>query len=132
MPDLFSRRSAFSVYGPSAFPMANRGLVPFLWPRPWSSTNSSRFCLHPLVHFDWSTNSKLHSSTCTSPGSSKQNPPLGPYNMLSFNQPALFQASKCYVTHGVMGHLDPKQLPTKSKPWSTLTSHDFVHRVGAA
>jgi ribonuclease P/MRP protein subunit RPP40 len=52
--------------------------------------------------------------------------------MLSFNQPALFQASKCYVTHGVMGHLDPKQLPTKSKPWSTLTSHDFVHRVGAA
>jgi hypothetical protein len=50
--------------------------------------------------------------------------------MLSFNPPAVYQASKCYATHGVMGHLDPKQPPFKSKPWTTLTSQDFVHRVG--
>ncbi len=50
--------------------------------------------------------------------------------MLSFNQPAVYQASKCYVTHGVMAHVDPKQPPSKSKPWATLTSQDFIHRVG--
>jgi ribonuclease P/MRP protein subunit RPP40 len=49
--------------------------------------------------------------------------------MLSFNPPAVYQASKCYATYGAMGHLDPKQVPSKSKPWATLTSQDFVHRV---
>ncbi|KAK3294601.1 ribonuclease P 40kDa subunit-domain-containing protein [Chaetomium fimeti] len=49
--------------------------------------------------------------------------------MLSFNQPAVYQAAKCYVTHGVMGHLDPEQPPSKSKPWTTFTSQDFVHRA---
>ncbi|KAL2129544.1 hypothetical protein VTI74DRAFT_7628 [Chaetomium olivicolor] len=49
--------------------------------------------------------------------------------MLSFNPPPVYQASKCYVTYGVMAHLDPKQPPTKSKPWATLTSQDFVHRA---
>ncbi|KAL2267078.1 hypothetical protein VTJ83DRAFT_4355 [Remersonia thermophila] len=49
--------------------------------------------------------------------------------MLSFNQPALYQASKCYVTWGAMPHLDPKQVPSKSKPWASLAAQDFVHRV---
>ncbi|KAH6635084.1 ribonuclease P 40kDa subunit-domain-containing protein [Chaetomium sp. MPI-SDFR-AT-0129] len=49
--------------------------------------------------------------------------------MLSFDQPAVYQAAKSYVTHGVMGHIDPRQLPSKSKPWATLTSQDFVHRA---
>ncbi|KAK4126031.1 hypothetical protein N657DRAFT_567596 [Parathielavia appendiculata] len=49
--------------------------------------------------------------------------------MLSFNPPAVYQASKCYVTYGVMRHLDPKQAPSKSKPWATFTSQDFVHRA---
>ncbi|KXX80614.1 Ribonuclease P protein subunit p40 [Madurella mycetomatis] len=49
--------------------------------------------------------------------------------MLTFTPPAIYQASKCYVTYGVMGHLDPKQPPSKGKPWATLTSQDFVHRA---
>lgn len=50
-------------------------------------------------------------------------------NMLSFNPPPVYQTSKCFVTHGVMGHLDPNQIPFMSKPWTTLRSQDFVHRV---
>ncbi|KAK4155005.1 ribonuclease P 40kDa subunit-domain-containing protein [Chaetomidium leptoderma] len=49
--------------------------------------------------------------------------------MLSFNQPAVYQSSNCYVTYGILPHLDPKQLPSKSKPWTTLTSQDFVHKA---
>ncbi|KAK4103471.1 hypothetical protein N658DRAFT_514325 [Parathielavia hyrcaniae] len=49
--------------------------------------------------------------------------------MLSFNPPAVYQASKCYAIYGVMGHLDPKQVPSKSKPWAILTNQDFVHRA---
>ncbi|KAK3379235.1 ribonuclease P 40kDa subunit-domain-containing protein [Lasiosphaeria ovina] len=49
--------------------------------------------------------------------------------MLSLPTPSLYQASKCFVTHGVMSHLDPNQPPSKSKPWSTLTSQDFVNRA---
>ncbi|CAG8980437.1 hypothetical protein HYALB_00012924 [Hymenoscyphus albidus] len=36
---------------------------------------------------------------------------------------------KCEVTHGVMGHLDPKQPPTKRKPFSAILAHPFVHKV---
>jgi ribonuclease P/MRP protein subunit RPP40 len=36
---------------------------------------------------------------------------------------------KCDVTHGVMGHLDPKQPPTKRKPFATLLNHNFVQEV---
>ncbi|KAK3390802.1 ribonuclease P 40kDa subunit-domain-containing protein [Podospora didyma] len=50
-------------------------------------------------------------------------------NMLAFPTPSMFQASKCFVTYGAMGHLDPKQPPSKRKPWTTLTGQDFVHRV---
>ncbi|KAK3318897.1 ribonuclease P 40kDa subunit-domain-containing protein [Apodospora peruviana] len=49
--------------------------------------------------------------------------------MLPFSAPAVYQASKCFVTYGVMGHLDPKQPPSKSKPWTTLASQDFIHRA---
>lgn len=49
--------------------------------------------------------------------------------MLSFKTQAVYQASKCFVTYGIMGHLDPKQPPSKGKPWSTLASQDFVHSV---
>lgn len=28
-----------------------------------------------------------------------------------------------------MGHLDPKQVPSKSKPWVTFANQDFIHRV---
>ncbi|KAK0715907.1 ribonuclease P 40kDa subunit-domain-containing protein [Lasiosphaeris hirsuta] len=49
--------------------------------------------------------------------------------MLSFPAPSVYQASKCFVTCGVMGHLEPKQPPTKGKPWATLTSQDFIHRA---
>jgi ribonucleases P/MRP protein subunit RPP40 len=28
-----------------------------------------------------------------------------------------------------MGHLDPKQPPSKGKPWATFASQDFVHSV---
>ncbi|EGO59390.1 hypothetical protein NEUTE1DRAFT_121209 [Neurospora tetrasperma FGSC 2508] len=49
--------------------------------------------------------------------------------MLSFPTPSVYQSSKCFVTYGVMGHLDPNQPPTKSKPWSTVASQDFINRV---
>jgi len=49
--------------------------------------------------------------------------------MLSFQNPSLYQSSKCFVTYGIMGHVDPKQPPSKGKPWATLASQDFVHRV---
>ncbi|KAK4200356.1 ribonuclease P 40kDa subunit-domain-containing protein [Triangularia verruculosa] len=47
--------------------------------------------------------------------------------MLSFQQPAFYQSSKCFVTHGVMGHVDPKQPPSKGKPWTAFASQDFVY-----
>ncbi|KAK4134075.1 hypothetical protein BT67DRAFT_449671 [Trichocladium antarcticum] len=49
--------------------------------------------------------------------------------MLSFHPPPVYQASRCDVTHGVMGHLDPAQPPSKGKPWATLTNLDFVHKA---
>ncbi|KAI0110280.1 ribonuclease P 40kDa subunit [Daldinia grandis] len=49
--------------------------------------------------------------------------------MFSFSAPSVYQSSKCFVTYGVMGHPDPQNLPSKGKPWSTLLSQDFVHKV---
>ncbi|KAI1804926.1 ribonuclease P 40kDa subunit-domain-containing protein [Daldinia bambusicola] len=49
--------------------------------------------------------------------------------MFSLSAPSVYQSSKCFVTYGVMGHPDPQNLPTKGKPWSTLLSQDFVHKV---
>ncbi|KAI1874696.1 hypothetical protein JX265_004904 [Neoarthrinium moseri] len=49
--------------------------------------------------------------------------------MISFPTPSVYQASKCYFTHGTLAHPDPKQLPSKGKPWSTLLGQDFVHKV---
>ena len=37
--------------------------------------------------------------------------------------------AKCTATHGLMGHIDPKQLPTKRKPFASLLSHHFVQKV---
>ncbi|KAI0126213.1 ribonuclease P 40kDa subunit [Xylariales sp. AK1849] len=49
--------------------------------------------------------------------------------MLSFPSPSLYQSSKCFITYGTMSHPDPKQLPSKGKPWNTLLSQDFIHKV---
>ncbi|KAI1382951.1 ribonuclease P 40kDa subunit [Hypoxylon trugodes] len=49
--------------------------------------------------------------------------------MLSFATPSVYQSSKCFVTYGVMGHLDPQHVPSKGKPWSSLLAQDFVHKV---
>ncbi|KAK7221916.1 hypothetical protein V2G26_009919 [Clonostachys chloroleuca] len=49
--------------------------------------------------------------------------------MFARASPSIYQSSKCFVTYGSMGHIDPKQLPHKSKPWSSLGSLDFVHKV---
>jgi hypothetical protein len=38
--------------------------------------------------------------------------------------------SKCYVTHGTMGHLDPEQPPVKRKPYAAILAIPFVHKVG--
>jgi ribonucleases P/MRP protein subunit RPP40 len=50
--------------------------------------------------------------------------------MLSFPTPAVYQSSKCFFTYGTMGHLDPKQPPSKGKPWVTLMGLDFIQKVG--
>ncbi|EPQ64248.1 Bgt-2764 [Blumeria graminis f. sp. tritici] len=34
-----------------------------------------------------------------------------------------------YVIHGSMGHLDPKQAPTKRKPYSAILKHTFIQRA---
>ncbi|KAJ1334225.1 ribonuclease P subunit [Microdochium nivale] len=49
--------------------------------------------------------------------------------MLSFAAPSIYQSPKCFVTYGTMGHPDPKQLPTKGKPWSAVLAQDFIHKV---
>ncbi|KAK0636519.1 ribonuclease P 40kDa subunit-domain-containing protein [Bombardia bombarda] len=49
--------------------------------------------------------------------------------MFSFPTPSVYQASKCYASYGVISHLDPKQPPSKGKPWTTFTGQDFVHKA---
>ncbi|KAK4212708.1 ribonuclease P 40kDa subunit-domain-containing protein [Rhypophila decipiens] len=49
--------------------------------------------------------------------------------MLPFSPPSVYQTSKCFATHGKMGHLVPNQVPSKSKPWTTFASQDFIHRA---
>jgi ribonuclease P/MRP protein subunit RPP40 len=36
---------------------------------------------------------------------------------------------KCYVTHGAIGHVDPKQPPTKRKPFANILDHQFINKV---
>lgn len=43
--------------------------------------------------------------------------------------PSIYQAPKCFVTYGTMGHVDTKQVPHKGKPWTVITSQDFIHKV---
>jgi ribonuclease P/MRP protein subunit RPP40 len=38
-------------------------------------------------------------------------------------------ARKCNVTHGVIGHIDPKQPPVKRKPFGALLNHRFIQKV---
>ncbi|KAI2626274.1 ribonuclease P 40kDa subunit [Xylaria nigripes] len=49
--------------------------------------------------------------------------------MFSFPKPSIYQTPKCFVTYGTMGFPDANQLPVKAKPWSTLLSQDFIHKV---
>jgi len=51
--------------------------------------------------------------------------------MLPFPSSTVYQTSKCYFTYGTMGHVDRNQLPSSKKPWSTIQSLDFIHRVNA-
>jgi len=48
--------------------------------------------------------------------------------MLGFPSDTLHEA-KCIVTHGTMGHLDPKQPPTKRKPFASILNHHFIQKV---
>ncbi|KAI1747406.1 ribonuclease P 40kDa subunit [Xylaria castorea] len=49
--------------------------------------------------------------------------------MFSFPKPSVYQNPKCFVTYGTMSYPDANQLPTKAKPWSTLLSQDYVHKI---
>jgi ribonuclease P/MRP protein subunit RPP40 len=49
--------------------------------------------------------------------------------MLSFSDPAVYQSSKCYLTHGTMAYIDARQPPTKGKPWGTISSLGSIHKV---
>ncbi|KAG5665881.1 hypothetical protein KAF25_010006 [Fusarium avenaceum] len=49
--------------------------------------------------------------------------------MFSAAAPSIYQSPKCLVTYGSMGHVDTKQAPRKGKPWSSVMSLDFVHKV---
>ncbi|POR39001.1 Ribonuclease P protein subunit p40, partial [Tolypocladium paradoxum] len=50
---------------------------------------------------------------------------------IMFPQPSssIYQSSTCFVTYGTMGHVDPKQPPQRSKPWTTVAARDFIHKV---
>ncbi|KAE8452386.1 hypothetical protein EG329_001086 [Mollisiaceae sp. DMI_Dod_QoI] len=37
--------------------------------------------------------------------------------------------AKCYVTHGVFGHVDAKQPPVKRKPFSSILKHEFIQKI---
>jgi hypothetical protein len=50
-------------------------------------------------------------------------------NMFEFAGGRKATESKCYVTHGTMGHLDPKQPPVKRKPYAAILAIPFVHKV---
>lgn len=54
--------------------------------------------------------------------------------MLGFAQPAVYETSKCFFSHGRLTHLDPMQLPTaweaRGKPWSSMLVDGFISRVG--
>ncbi|KAH6880162.1 ribonuclease P 40kDa subunit [Thelonectria olida] len=43
--------------------------------------------------------------------------------------PSIYQAPRCFVTYGTMGHVDTKQKPHKGKPWAAIKSLDFIHKV---
>ncbi|OHW99458.1 ribonuclease p mrp protein subunit pop1 [Colletotrichum incanum] len=49
--------------------------------------------------------------------------------MLSLPTPSVYQAPKCFVTYGTMAHVEPKQLPTKGKPWAPILGQEFNHKV---
>ncbi|KAI0541293.1 ribonuclease P 40kDa subunit-domain-containing protein [Xylaria digitata] len=49
--------------------------------------------------------------------------------MFSFPKPSAYHAPKCLVTYGTMSYPDTSQLPAKVKPWNTLLSQDYVHKV---
>ncbi len=48
--------------------------------------------------------------------------------MLSFTSNTKHE-QKCNVTHGTMGHLDPKQPPVKRKPFAAILRSSFVRKV---
>ncbi|KAI8243611.1 Ribonuclease P protein subunit p40 [Colletotrichum sp. SAR 10_96] len=49
--------------------------------------------------------------------------------MLSFPAPSVYQSPKCFVSYGTMAHVEPKQLPTKGKPWAPILGQGFNHKV---
>ncbi|QSZ29102.1 hypothetical protein DSL72_003612 [Monilinia vaccinii-corymbosi] len=48
--------------------------------------------------------------------------------MLSFPKDTKHE-QRCYVTHGTMGHLDPKQPAVKRKPFANILGHKFINKV---
>lgn len=48
--------------------------------------------------------------------------------MLNFPTGTKYE-TKCSVTHGIMGHLDPKQPPVKRKPFATILNQRFVQKL---
>ena len=49
--------------------------------------------------------------------------------MLSFAESSVYQSAKCYVSYGTMAHVEPRQMPTKGKPWNSILSQAVNHRV---
>lgn len=56
--------------------------------------------------------------------------------MLDFEEPSVYERSKCFFTYGRLQHLDSQELPTqwdkKGKPWSTILNKEFVRRVSVS
>ena len=77
-----------------------------------------------LFGHDWTSNSDLAKAPlCENSISQKLS-----FEMLGFPTSTRHE-KKCSVTHGIMGHLDPKQPPVKRKPFAAILNHSFVHKV---
>lgn len=49
--------------------------------------------------------------------------------MLSFDAPSVYQSPRCFVSYGTMAHVEPRQLPTKGKPWAPILGQGFNHKA---
>jgi hypothetical protein len=59
----------------------------------------------------------------------KKKDKCNPAIMVTCAPPSVYQASRCSVVYGKMGHVHTMQQPSKGKPWTSIATLDFIHKV---